>query len=58
MIADYSEVCAGRTARLFKLDEALAFGKYEEALKLAEVDARDAEHLSAWIAAKLAGTLK
>lgn len=52
-VADYSQVTAGRTARLARLDEALAVGQYAKARELALREWQDSEELLLWIEAKI-----
>lgn len=53
-IVDYSEITAGRTARLTKLEEALARHHLQEARAMALRDYVDSARLLRWIEARIA----
>jgi hypothetical protein len=53
-VNDYSEIEAGRSSRLAKLDEALAFGRLQEARAMALRDYVDSARLLRWIDRRIA----
>jgi len=58
MIADYSEVTAGRQQRLSALDQALALEQWQAAHRMAYTDARQAKQLLEWIDKRIAAMSK